>query len=116
MSKLTGEELAKELERFVNGGSEKETEAFVNGFMSMHNTLEQKAFGVLLKVVDAMANKKYVDGRNEASHIRAKHMVEGIKAGTVKDLQSEDSYYWRDDKAKDWVYGEHFDITHLPLV
>lgn len=116
MSKLSGKELATEFERFVNGGNEEEVTEFVNGFMSMHNTLEQKAFGVVLKVVEAMANKKYVDGRNEASHIRAKHMVEGIKAGTVKELQEQDAYYWRDEKAQEWVYGENFSITYLPLI
>jgi len=84
--------------------------------MSMHNTLEQSAFGVLLKVVEAMSKKSYVDGRNQASKQRAEWMVEGIKQGAVADLKENDPYYWREDRAKEWVYGENYDISSLPFI
>ena len=115
MSKLSGKELAREFDNFASSSTEEQAE-FVEGFMRMHNTTEQRAFGILLQVVQAMADKTYVDGRNEASHKRAIQMVEGIKSGTVKELQEQDAYYWREDRAKEWVYGEHFSISVLPLV
>ena len=116
MSKLSGKELAQEFESFVNGGSEDSVNEFVTGFMRMHNTLQQKSFGALLKVVVAMADAPYVDGRNEASQVKARYMVEGIKVGTVKELKLNDAYYWVGDKAKDWVYGENFNVATLPLI
>lgn len=117
MSKLSGEELANELERFVNGKSDKQVEAFINGFKRMHKTNQQSAFGLILKVVETMASDKIqVDGRNDASNKRAKMMVKGLKKEIIADLKEEDPYYWRDNKAEDFINSENYDISSLPLV
>lgn len=111
-----GKELARELESYVNGANDDKLNEFVEGFMCMHNTLQQKTFGLLLKMVVAMAEAKYVDGRNEESKKRAQQIVRGLKHEIVKQLQEEDAYYWREERAKEWVFGENYDITRLPLV
>lgn len=117
MSKLSPQELAQEFERFVNGASDDKKKEFVEHFQRMHRCNAQSAFGVVLKIVDAVASPDYGrDGRNEESHKRAKMMVTGLKNEVVKDLKLTDEYYWRGNRAKEWVFGENYDFTILPLI
>lgn len=110
-----GKALARELEYFVNGCSDDDLNEFVNGFMHMHNTLQQKTFGLFLRAIVAMADVKHVDARNEASKKRAQQIVQGLKTEIVKELKEENPEYWSDSKAREWVFG-NFDITRLPLI
>lgn len=116
MGHLTGEEFAKEFERFVNGASDDKKKEFAEYFVRMHNTNMQSAFGAILKVVTEVANLKYVDDRNAISRERARFMVEGIKRNESLKLQSEDSDYWTKAKADEWIYSEHWDISILPFI
>jgi hypothetical protein len=109
-------EVVEIFDRFVNGAPEIDLQDFAKHFGKMHPTIQQKGFRAILMVVEMMANKEYVDGRNRASHNRAKQMVLGLKNEIVKELKEEDAYYWRDEKARDWVFGENYDITSLPLI
>lgn len=117
MGKLTGKEFAEDFERFINGASDEKKAEFAEYFTRMHRTNQQSAFGVILKVVDAVASPNYGrDGRNEESHKRAKMMVEGLKKAVIKDLKANDEYYWRGNRAKEWIYGENYDFTILPFI
>jgi hypothetical protein len=117
MGHLTGKEFAEQFERFANGASEEKKEEFAEYFCRMHRTNQQSAFGTILKVVDKVGSDDYrFDGRNEESHKRAKMMVTGLKAEVVKDLMLNDPYYWTEKKTKDFIYGEGYNFTMLPLV
>lgn len=108
--------LARELENFINGANDNDLNEFVYGFMRMHNTLQQKTFGLFLKSIVAMSEAKYVDARNEMSKRRAQQIVQGLKTEIVQELKENDPYYWSGDKAKEWIFSENFDITRLPLI
>lgn len=116
MSKPTGEELARELERFVNGASDEKLEDFASTFLRFHPTLMQKAFGLMMKCVQGMADKQRVDGRNLASHNQAKLMIKGYKEELIKALVAEDPNYWTEEKARNHANAAYFKIDRLPLI
>jgi hypothetical protein len=110
-----GKELARQMEDFINGASCTEIEDFSSEFTRMHNTLEQKAFGMLLKTIQRVSEHKYTDGRNEACVKAARMMIKGYKSALIDDLVSSDDY-WTKEKASDWVNGGGFDMSRMPLV
>jgi len=115
MSKLSPQELIDELENFVNGASDEKLNEFVNAFNGMHRTLQQKAFGMMLKVVENVASSDYhFDGRNEESHKRAQLILNGFNEAQITQLMNEDSY-WTKEKATDFV-TKHFKFSSLPIV
>jgi hypothetical protein len=116
MSKQSGKEFGKELEHFVNGASSEKLEDFTNEFLRFHPTLMQIAFGVMMKCVQGMADKKYVDGRNEASQKQARLMIKGYKEELIKALIEEAPDYWTEEKAREHVNADYFRVDSLPLV
>jgi hypothetical protein len=113
---MTGQELAKELERLVNNYNTEERDAFVEGFLRMHPTLMQSAFGLMLKCVEAMANKEYVDGRNQASKETAQLIIKGYKQAMVEKLLADPTGYWTREKAEEHVNSDYFKLHKLPLI
>jgi len=91
-------------------------DSFVSGFLRMHPTLMQLSFGLMLRCVEAMAEKEYVDGRNEASKIAAIRMIDGFKNETVKGLLEQPDGYWTKEKAEEHVNASYFKLSNLPLV
>jgi hypothetical protein len=73
-----GYKAARELEDFVNGNSS-EQDNFVEGFLRMHNTLQQSTMRLMFKCVEAMAAVEYVDGRNQASKLTAQRVLAGYR-------------------------------------
>ena len=110
-----GRELAKAMESFVNAAQPDDAEEFANGFVNMHNTLEQMAVGMLIKTLEKVSETKYTDGRNEACVKAARLMLIGYKSELVKDLVASSSY-WTEDKATEWVNGDGYDISRMPIV
>jgi hypothetical protein len=113
---MTGQELARELERLVNNYNTEERDAFVEGFLRMHPTLMQSAFGLMLKCVEAMANKQYVDGRNQASKETAQLIIKGHKMAMVEKLLKDEPNYWTREKAEDHVNADYFKLSTLPFI
>ena len=112
---MNGKELAREMEDLVNGANPTEIEDFANEFTKMHNTLEQKAVGMLIKTLVKVSEHAYTDGRNEACVKAAKLMLKGYKKEMVQDLVDFDNY-WTESKASDWVNGGGFDVSKMPMV
>jgi hypothetical protein len=110
-----GKELAEAMETFINGANSVEIEDFANGFVNMHNTLEQMAVGMLIKTLQKVSESTQVDARNEACVKASKLMLRGYRSELIKDLMESDSY-WTEDKANEWVNGGRYDISKLPLV
>ena len=112
---MNGKELARAMEDFVNGANHIEIEDFANEFTKMHNTLEQKSVGMLIKTLVKVSEHAYTDGRNEACVKAAKLMLKGYKKELVQDLVNFDHYY-TEAKANEWVSGGGFDISRMPMV
>jgi hypothetical protein len=110
-----GKELARAMENFINGANSVEIEDFACEFTRMHNTLEQKAVGMLFKTLEKVSQHKYTDGRNEACVKAAKLMLKGYQSELIKDLVETDDY-WSTEKATEWVTGGGYDISKMPLV
>tara|TARA_R110000868_G_scaffold210568_1_gene460644 strand:- start:3028 stop:3408 length:381 start_codon:yes stop_codon:yes gene_type:complete len=73
-----GFKAARGLEDFVNGGFS-ETDGFIQGFLRMHNTLQQSTVRLMFKCIEAMAAVPYVDGRNQASKLTAQRVLDGYR-------------------------------------
>lgn len=113
---MNGKELARAMEDFVNGANPTEIEDFANEFTKMHNTLEQKAVGMLIKTLVKVSEHAYTDGRNEACVKAAKLMIKGYKKELVQDLVNYDNY-WDEAKANEWINGlGNFDISIMPMI
>lgn len=110
-----GKELARAMENFINGANSVEIEDFACEFTKMHNTLEQKAVGMLFKTLEKVSQHKYTDGRNEACVKAAKLMLKGYQSELIKDLVATDDY-WTTKRATEWVTGGGYDIAKMPLV
>lgn len=117
MSRLSGKELAQELERFVNGGSNEDIQEFITHFQRMHRTLQQKAFGAVVGIVEAVASPDYGrDGRNIESHNRAKMMIDGLKKEMVNELIASGDGYWTKEKAEKYIYGDMYKVSSFPMI
>lgn len=116
MSETRGQEIAREFEGLVNNFNTEQQDEFVKEFMRMHPTLMQSAFGLMLRCVEAMSNKKYVDGRNQASKETAQLIIKGHKMAMVEKLLSENPDYWTREKAEDHVNADYFKLSTLPLI
>ena len=110
-----GKELARQMEDFINGASCIEIEDFASEFTRMHNTLEQKAFGMLLKTIQRVSEHKYTDGRNEACVKTARLLIKGYKSALIEDLVSSDDY-WTKEKASNFINDDEYDMSRMPLV
>ena len=110
-----GKELARAMENFINGANSVDIEDFAQEFTRMHNTLEQKAVGMLIKTLEKVSQHDYTDGRNEACVKAAKLMLKGYQAELIKNLVETDDY-WSKEKATEWVTGGGYDISKMPLV
>ena len=116
MAESKGKEVAKLVENLVNNFNTDQQDEFVDGFLSMHPTLMQSAFGLFMKCVEGMANKKYVDGRNKASKETAQLIIEGYKMATVEKLLADNPVYWTREKAESHVNATYFKLSNLPCI
>ena len=114
---MNGKELARAMEDFINGADHTEIEDFANEFTKMHNTLEQRAVGMLIKTLVKVSEHAYTDGRNEACVKAAKLMLKGYKKEMVQDLVDFDNY-WTEAKASELVnkLWNDLDFSKMPLI
>lgn len=90
MSRLTVEELAEALSRFVNGASSDQSEKLAELMANDHPTLQQNKMRLACLFIEQMANKSYVDARNQTSQKTAKAMIKGFKQMSKEDIIRED--------------------------
>lgn len=67
---LSGGELARLVDEFVNGSSDADFQNFAEHMVSrVHRTLQQKTMGLFMRTIEAWAAlpENYFDGRNEAT-------------------------------------------------
>ncbi len=107
-----GKELARQMEDFINGASCTEIEDFASEFTRMHNTLEQKAFGMLLKTIENVSKHSYFDGRNEACVKASRMMIKAYKSALIDDLVASDDY-WTKEKASNFINEDEYDLIEV---
>lgn len=73
-------ELVNQLSNLVNNYNREDQEDFVKLVLREHPTLQQSMIRLMLVTIEAMAEKKYVDARNEESKLVCQQIVEGFKA------------------------------------
>ena len=71
--------LAKDLSNFVNGFNGRDQEDLVQLILRDHPTLQQSMIRLFVMVIEGMAEKEYVDGRNKASNQVCQMMISGFK-------------------------------------
>jgi hypothetical protein len=82
--KKTAQDLYNDISRFVNGARPAEVKELAQLLSNDHPTLQQSTMGLCLQFIKAMADKSYVDARNEDSKAHAQAALEGIKQMWVK--------------------------------
>jgi hypothetical protein len=88
--RLSVEELAEALSNFVNGASSDQAEKLAKLMANDHPTLQQSKMRLACLFIEEMADKSYVDGRNETSQKTAKAMIKGFKQMSKDDIIRED--------------------------
>jgi len=77
--KLSGEELQKETERFLNAFCNEENEKkFIELMSRSHRTLQQSYTRFVMKWIKVQAESKYYDGRNERSVMLCRKIMKAI--------------------------------------
>jgi len=76
--RLSGEELQKETENFINGFNHNEADKFIELMNSSHRTLQQSYTRFVMKWIKVQAESKYYDGRNERSVMLCRKIMKAI--------------------------------------
>jgi len=79
MKRLTPDEMAEEMSKFLNTlSSDERTEKFVEAMRRDHRTLQQSFTRLCLAWIADLADREHYDGRNEASVKVAKEIKRAI--------------------------------------
>lgn len=71
--------LAKEISRLATSRNNEDDENFIKLILRDHPTCQQSVIRLFLKTIEAMANKEYVDGRNEDSRLVCEQIIKGFR-------------------------------------
>lgn len=76
---MTGEEMARELTKFVNRlGNNKEEKEFCDALMREHRTLQQSVFSLFSAAIQEWAKQENFDARNEFTVNTCKKIVSSV--------------------------------------
>ena len=112
--RLSAEELAEALSRFVNGASSTQVEKLAKLMANDHPTLQQSKMRLACLFVEEMANKDYVDGRNKSSHETAKSMIKGYKEFAKQEIIDQDGCI--NDGLKKYIDEKAIPSGSLPTI
>lgn len=80
MERLTTDELYEEMSRFVNStASDDKVVELAEKLTHDHPTLQQDHMRLAMAIIEAFANKGYVDGRNEKAKEMAQVFMKAFK-------------------------------------
>ena len=112
--KLSVEELAEALSRFVNGASSNQVEKLAKLMSEDHPTVQQSKMRLACLFVEQMANKPYVDARNETSQKTAKAMIKGFKEASKQEVIDQDGGI--SDSLAKYITEEAIPSRSLPTI
>jgi len=105
--------LAEKFSRFVNNFNAK-NEQFVKAILNQHPTLQQSSIKLCLQVVEGMAAKEHVDGRNQASRDVCQKLLAGYTEEWVKLFMERDGN--TEEKARKYATNTAFHPSNLPTI
>jgi hypothetical protein len=112
--KLSAEELAREISNFVNGAHHSDVEELAKLMANDHPTLQQNKMRLVCGFIEQMANKSYVDARNQKSHTVAKAMIKGYKEGEKKEIIDREGFI--SESLTKYIDEESLPSKGLPLI
>ena len=112
--RMSAEDLAQEISRFVNGASIDQMEKLVELMSNDHPTLQQNKMRFACMFVEQMANKSYTDARNEQSKIVANAMIRGFKDHSKAEIIKQDGYISK--SLEDYIEEKVLPSKNLPFI
>ena len=112
--RMTAEQLAQEISRFVNGARETEMEQLAELMSNDHPTLQQSKMKLVCMFIEQMANKSYTDLRNEQSKKVANAMILGFKEHSKNEIIQQDGYL--SESLKTYIDEKVVPSKNLPLI
>ena len=112
--RITAEELATEISRFVNGANVNEVEKLVDLMTNDHPTLQQSKMRLFCMFIENMANKSYTDARNDESKKVANAMIRGFKDHSKQEIIKQDGYI--SESLETYIEEKVVPSKNLPLI
>jgi len=112
--RMTAEQLAQEISRFVNGARDNEMEQLAELMSNDHPTLQQSKMKLACMFIEQMANKSYTDARNEQSKKVANAMINGFKKYSLEEIVEQDGYI--SENLKTYIEEKVVPSKNLPFI
>ena len=112
--RMSAEELAQEISRFVNGANNDQMEQLAELMANDHPTLQQSKMKLACMFVEQMANKSYTDARNEESKKIANAMIRGFKDHSKAEIIKQDGYI--SQSLESYIEDKVLPSKNLPLI
>jgi hypothetical protein len=112
--RITAEELATEISRFVNGANVNEVEKLADLMTNDHPTLQQSKMRLFCMFIENMANKSYTDARNDESKKVANAMIRGFKDHSKQEIIKQDGYISK--SLETYIEEKVVPSKNLPLI
>lgn len=112
--RMSAEELAQEISRFVNGANNDQMEQLAELMANDHPTLQQSKMKLACMFIEQMANKSYTDARNEESKKIANAMIRGFKDHSKAEIIKQDGYI--SQSLETYIEDKVLPSKNLPLI
>jgi len=112
--RMSAEELAQAISRFVNGASNNEVEQLAELMAQDHPTLQQSKMRLACSFIEQMANKSYTDARNEQSKVIANAMIKGFKEHSKAEIIQQEGYIT--ESLETYINDKVLPSKNLPLI
>lgn len=111
---MTAEQLAQEISRFVNSARINDIEELAVLMSNDHPTLQQLKMKLSCLFIEQMADKSYVDARNEDSKKTANAMILGVKEHLKNEIINQDGFI--SDSLKTYIDEKVLPSKNLPFI
>lgn len=112
--RMSAEDLAQEISRFVNGANNDQMEQLAELMAQDHPTLQQSKMKLACMFIEQMANKSYTDARNEESKKIANAMIRGFKDHSKAEIIKQDGYI--SQSLESYIEDKVLPSKNLPLI
>ena len=112
--RMSAEDLAQEISRFVNGANNDQMEQLAELMGNDHPTLQQSKMKLACMFIEQMANKSYTDARNEESKKIANAMIRGFKDHSKAEIIKQDGYI--SQSLETYIEDKVLPSKNLPLI
>lgn len=114
MSRLSAEELAKEISRFVNGASQDDVQELIKFMSGDHPTLQQATMRLACGFIESMANKVNTDLRNQYSKKVANQIIQGYREVEIANVIRDEGFI--SESYKEFISEKVLPSKNLPFI